>query len=63
MEAHLSPRETAERLGVSLSTVWRLIRSGELPSVKAAPKPGLSLRTRVKAAALETFVKERSRVA
>jgi excisionase family DNA binding protein len=30
----LSPAEVAERLGVSRKSVYRLVRSGELPAVK-----------------------------
>lgn len=54
----LAPQEAAELLDVSLSTVWRLIRSGELPSVTKPPKPGLRPRIRVERAALESFIKE-----
>jgi excisionase family DNA binding protein len=58
-----APAEAAERLGVSKSTVWRLIREGELPTVTHHPKPGLKPRRGVTAATLETFIKERSDVA
>lgn len=32
----LSVPDVAERLGVSVSTVWRMLRRGELPSVRRA---------------------------
>jgi excisionase family DNA binding protein len=62
-EPHLSLHEIAEQLDVSVSTVWRLVRSGDLPTVQAAPKPGLALRTRVLKSALKAFVSERTHVA
>ena len=34
IERLLSPREAANRLGVSVATVRRLIRSGALPAVR-----------------------------
>lgn len=63
MESHLSLHEVAEQLDVSVSTVWRLVRNSELPTVQAAPKPGLAPRTRVLKSALKAFVLERTRVA
>ena len=33
-EALLTPAQAAKRLGVSLSTVWRLLRRSQLPSIK-----------------------------
>lgn len=60
---HHAPSEVAEKLGVSTSTVWRLIRTGELPSVKATPTPGLKPRTRVLDTDLQAFVRDRTHVA
>lgn len=62
---HVSPREAADKLGVSVSTVWRLIRDERLPVIQATPpdKPGLKPRTRITEAALEAFVQAHSRVA
>jgi AcrR family transcriptional regulator len=57
------PNEVAQELGVSRPTVWRLFRSGDLPTVHASLKPGLKPRTLVRAADLEAFIKERSDVA
>lgn len=59
----VSPAEVAERLGISLRTVWRRIQDGELPAVQAAPKPGLTTRTRIRVEDLEAFIKEHTDVA
>lgn len=63
-QALYTPDEAVDLLKVSLSTVWRLIRSGELPTVEVHPRPGIT-RTRkcIPAAELETFIKERANVA
>lgn len=53
----LSVDEVAARLGCSRATAWRRIHSGELPAGKYRPKPGYALRTRVKEADLEAFIK------
>lgn len=58
-----TPDEAAKELGVSRSTVWRLIREGELPTVQHHPKPGLKARKRIAAKDLEAFSKERANVA
>ncbi len=34
VERHLSPAQVAERLGVSVCTVWRLIGRGEIRPVR-----------------------------
>ncbi len=34
VEEHLSPEQTAARLGVSISTVWRWVRERRLRAVK-----------------------------
>lgn len=59
----VSPSEVAERLGISLRTVWRRIEDGDLPTVQVAPKPGLTARTRIRVEDLEAFIKEHSDVA
>lgn len=59
----LSAAEVAERLGISVRTVWRRIEEGELPAVQAAPKPGLTPVTRIRVEDLEAFIKEHSDVA
>jgi excisionase family DNA binding protein len=40
----LTAREVAARLGVSLPTVRRRIRSGELPAVRLGNQPGTAVR-------------------
>jgi len=34
IQVHLSPEEAAARLGVSSSTLWRMVRRGDLKPVK-----------------------------
>lgn len=58
-----TPDEAAKELGVSRSTVWRLIREGELKTVQHHPKPGLKARKRIAAEDLEAFKEERTYVA
>lgn len=62
-EANISPAEAAERLGVSLRTVWRRIEEGDLPTVHMAPTPGLAPRTRVRVSDLNDYIKGQSHVA
>lgn len=52
----LTPAEAARRLGVSESTVWRLLRHERLPSVKVGG------RRRVAASALRAVVRAAGRV-
>lgn len=61
--ATISVAEVAERLGISSRTVWRRIEEGALPTVQAAPKPGLAPHTRVTVEALEAYIKAASDVA
>lgn len=51
----MSPVEAALWIGVSRSTIYRLIRQGEIPIVK------VGRRTLLQSAHLERFVSERSR--
>lgn len=55
----MKPREVAERLAVSRDTVYRLIASGELPSVQIGPRAAL----RVEATALAEYIESRRRSA
>ena len=50
----IKPGEAAELLGVSRSTIYQLLGSGEVPSVRVGKL------LRVPAAALEQWVRERS---
>lgn len=50
----LTVKEAASYLGVSESTVWKLLREGDLQSVKVLPTT-----TRITREALQTFIKER----
>jgi len=49
----LSIRQTADALGVSRTTVWRLLRDGRLPCVELRPGS-----RRIPSAAISAFVKE-----
>ena len=54
LDSLFSPEQAAERLGVSLATVWRLVRRG-----KIAPTYKLGHRTtRIPAAALARYLEE-----
>ncbi len=52
VEEHLSPEETAERLGVSVSTVWRWVRERRLRVVKLGYRI-----TRIPASAVNALLK------
>jgi len=54
-QRYLSPAQVAEMLGVSRSTVLRLLRSGTLTSIRVGPRT-----IRVPAGALGAFICERS---
>jgi excisionase family DNA binding protein len=54
-QRYLSPAQVAEMLGVSRSTVLRLLRSGTLTSIRVGPRT-----IRVPAGALDAFICERS---
>lgn len=58
----LHPKEAAKRLGVSLSTVWRLIRAGDLKTVSVGTNPDFP-RLRIRPEDLEAFIQERANVA
>ena len=47
----LTVRETANILGISVHTVYRLIESGELPAVKVSPR-----KTVIKAEEIERYI-------
>lgn len=47
----LTVQETAKVLGVSVHTVYRLIRLGELPAIKVSPR-----KTVIKAEVLEKYI-------
>jgi excisionase family DNA binding protein len=53
--------DVAEILGVSLTTVYRLIAHGDLESCDVAPSGSPQSKTRVSADAIERFVKARTR--
>lgn len=53
VEEHLSPEETARRLGVSVSTVWRWVRDRRLRAVKLGYRI-----TRIPASSVNTLLKE-----
>ena len=38
MKTLMSPKEAAEILGVHPATIYKLVKTGELPSVKLGPK-------------------------
>jgi excisionase family DNA binding protein len=53
VEEHLSPEQTAARLGVSTSTVWRWVRERRLRVVKLSHRI-----TRIPASSVNTLLKE-----
>lgn len=55
----MKPAEVAALLAVSRDTVYRLINSGELPSVQVGPRAAL----RVEASALAEYIESRRRTA
>ncbi len=59
----LAPAEAAEELGISLATFWRLVRKGELPTVKASDpdRPGRRPTTRISKDDLQAFIDARTR--
>lgn len=44
MEKYLVPRDIAERLSVSIETVWRWIREGKLTAISLAENKGYRIR-------------------
>jgi len=54
-QRYLSPAQVAEMLGVSRSTVLRLLRSGTLTSIRVGPRT-----IRVSLAELERFMEART---
>jgi len=50
----LSVRETANILGVSIHTIYRLIESGELPAIKLSPR-----KTVIKAEEIEGYINKK----
>jgi excisionase family DNA binding protein len=56
-ERYESPREIADRLDVSVSTVHRLIASGRLPAVHPTPRI-----VRVPSSAVDALLAERAAV-
>lgn len=55
----ISPAQAAEQLGVSLRTIYELLNSGELESIKLPG--GKTAPRRIEVASIEAFIK-RSRV-
>ena len=51
----LSVAEVADQLGISDQSVYNLIHSGELPSIRVCPRKGY----RVRAASVESFLTHR----
>ena len=49
----LTAQEVANLLGINLSTVYTLIKSGELPAIKVGPKLW-----RIRASALDAYLKK-----
>lgn len=52
----LSVKETANILGVSIHTVYKLIESGEISAVKASPR-----KTVIKAEEIERYINKKIR--
>lgn len=63
LEEHLSPDQVAQRLNVSLSTVWRLIRRGRATTDSRAglwPVVRVGELTRVPASAVLRYLESRT---
>jgi len=52
MKSLMSPKEAAQVLGVHPATIYKLVKTGELPSVKLGPKL-----IRINATDLEKLIK------
>lgn len=59
--AALSVTDTAEAIGVSRWTVYRLIAAGDLPAADVAPTGSKRAKTRVPAEAIAAFLAARTR--
>ena len=55
MKTIMTPKEAAEVLGVHTATIYKLVKTGELPSVKLGPKL-----IRISASDLQKYIKPNS---